>query len=246
MNPITEKDIQFYNDNGYLMLGQVMTEAQRISLKEIIPHLERRPTDRGTLFFTQLRGKFPAIMDFSREGAHLEAVKKFISPNLRCWFDQYVIKLPDHVEKVGGTFPWHQDNGYGKILPDNNVTVWFALEDVTEDNGCVWVAPGSHKKGLVPHIKKSEESWYIEVDVEGNGVPATLKAGEAVLFSGYTLHRSLTNRTDKPRLGFFLEYCDADAVDAGSNNIPINQHPPDSFLAGGLSPVLCGTSQFNP
>ena len=46
------------------------------------------------------------------------------------------------------------------------------------------------------------------MNVEGDGVPAILRAGEAVVFTGLTLHRSKFNRTDKPRRALFLEYAD--------------------------------------
>ncbi|MDZ4742072.1 MAG: phytanoyl-CoA dioxygenase family protein [Verrucomicrobiota bacterium] len=240
---ISDQDVEFYKENGYLMLGKVMSDETLEKFRALIPTLPKRPEDKGTFFYTQLRGKHPLIMDFATEGNQIEAMKKLIGPNLRCWFDQFVVKAPDTADKARNTFPWHQDNGYGGLEPGTNITVWFALDDVTPDNGCVWVVPGSHKKGLIPHIKKSEDSWHIEVDVEGNGTPANLKAGEAIAFTGYTLHRSLQNQTNNDRRAFFLEYCDADALDKGT---PINQHPPDAFYAGGMSPVICGVSKYNP
>ena len=48
-------------------------------------------------------------------------------------------------------FPWHQDDGYTPVAPSPYLTLWLALNDATEDNGCIWVLPGSHKCGLVEH-----------------------------------------------------------------------------------------------
>jgi hypothetical protein len=109
-------------------------------------------------------------------------------------------------------FPWHQDNGYVSVEPATNVTLWIALDDVDLENGCVWVMPKSHQLGLLDHSKQSEASWFLNVPVEGDGVPAILKAGEGVAFTGLTLHRSKLNKTDRVRRGFFLEYAQADAV----------------------------------
>jgi len=69
--------------------------------------------------------------------------------------------------------------------------------------------PSSHKRGLVPHNIK-DESLQREAEVEGMPVP--MKAGEAVAFSGFMLHHSKANHTQKVRRAFFMEYCHADAT----------------------------------
>jgi len=60
-------------------------------------------------------------------------------------------------------------------------------------------------------------------DVE---MPAILKAGEAVAFTGLTLHRSKLNHTDQPRRAFFFEYCDPASV-----AIPMGDHHDDASKA---------------
>ena len=75
----------------------------------------------------------------------------------------------------------------------------------------MWVILGSHRRGLLPHRVAGLDNWYLEVDVEGEGDPAELKAGEAIMFSGLTLHRSLLNRSGSPRRSFFVESADAAA-----------------------------------
>ena len=65
------------------------------------------------------------------------------------------------------------------------------------------------QEGLLDHKRKSEDSWHLAVPVEGDGIPAILKAGEAVAFTGLTLHRSKLNHTQTPRRAFFMEYAAA-------------------------------------
>jgi len=138
------------------------------------------------------------------------------------WFTQFVTKLNDAASGKS-EFPWHQDNGYVAIEPASNVTIWIALDDVDEQNGCVWVMPESHNKGLLDHKSKSADSWHLTLEVEGDGVPAILKAGEAVAFTGLTLHRSKLNHTPNPRRAFFMEYADATSTfhRAGTDRKPI-------------------------
>ena len=240
MKPIVlgESQIKEYHEGGFIKLGPVMTKEIVEAFCSFLQTLPRRPEDKGTLFFTQKRGQSPVLAEFAAKGPQVAAMNQLIGPNLRCWFDQFVVKSPSEQAAV---FPWHQDNGYSAPSPDNNVTVWIALDQTTVENGCIWVVPGSHKKGLIPHKQKSPGSWHIEVDTGGDGIPVPLMPGEAVAFTGYTLHRSKGNHTDKPRRAFFLEYCDADAVFA--DGTPINQKPATDFCPGGLSPVITGTSR---
>jgi hypothetical protein len=235
---LSPDQVAAYHRDGFLRLGRVLTIDQITALTAYLATLTPRPQDKGTLFFTQLRGSNPLLGDFAAHGPQVAAMAALIGPNLRCWFDQFVVKPPGI---AGQTFPWHQDNGYNAPNPDNNVTVWIALDETTVDNGCIWIVPASHKNGLIPHQKKSEDSWHIEVDVPGQGEAVLLKPGEAVAFTGYTLHRSLDNRTAAARRAFFLEYCDADAV--FHDGVPINQRQGPDLFAAGLSPVIRGHSR---
>jgi ectoine hydroxylase-related dioxygenase (phytanoyl-CoA dioxygenase family) len=238
---LSPAQVSEYHQQGFIRLGRVLDDQQVAALMAYLATLTPRPQDKGTLFFTQLRGENPTLGDFAAHGPQVEAMAALIGPNLRCWFDQFVVKPPGIPAQV---FPWHQDNGYTAPRPDNNVTVWIALDETTLENGCIWALPGSHKGGLIPHKKKSEDSWHIEVDVAGNGEPVLLKSGEAVAFTGYTLHRSLDNRTAQTRRAFFLEYCDADAV--FHDGVPINQRQGPDLFAGQLCPVIRGTSIYAP
>ena len=63
------------------------------------------------------------------------------------YWDQLVYKSPQKPRE----FPWHQDNGYVFIEPQQYLTIWLALTDATVDNGCPWVAPGGHRHGTLAH-----------------------------------------------------------------------------------------------
>jgi phytanoyl-CoA hydroxylase len=241
MKPIelTSSQIADYRELGFIKLGPVMSPELVDQFRDYLATLPPRPEDKGTLFFTQKRVVSPLLGELAARGPQVNVMNQLIGPNLRCWFDQFVVKPPG---SANGVFPWHQDNGYNAPSPDNNITVWIALDQTTTENGCIWVVPASHMKGAIPHKRKSEDSWHIEVDIVGDGQAVPMMPGEAVAFTGYTLHRSKGNSTNKPRRAFFLEYCDADAKFA--DGTPINQKPAADLFAGGLSPVITGTSRF--
>lgn len=187
-----------------------------------------------TIFRSQVCDFSEPVRHFALNGPHLAMMQQLIGPNVALWYNQFVTKLPDtNLNK--SEFPWHQDNGYVSIEPATNVTIWIALDDVDLENGCVWVMPESHKGGLLDHSKKTEDSWFLNVPVEGDGVPAILKAGEAVAFTGLTLHRSKLNKSDKARRGFFLEYAAAEAVFGNEKTSVLRA--PDSWMVTGQAPL---------
>lgn len=113
--------------------------------------------------------------------------------------------------RVGSAVPYHQDNAYFCQVPPDVLTVWVALDLVTEANGAVRYVPGSHTRGVLRHRASL---------VEGNSVGlveppapaaarehcAVLDPGDIVIHHSQVIHRSEPNRTDKPRRGLLLVY----------------------------------------
>ena len=78
--------------------------------------------------------------------------------------------------------------------------MWLALDDATVENGCLWVLPGSHRRGVLypdreqqdPRFDCTSEAYDFPY-AEEDAVPVEVPAGSAVIFNGYLLHRSLPN-----------------------------------------------------
>jgi ectoine hydroxylase-related dioxygenase (phytanoyl-CoA dioxygenase family) len=224
--------------DGYVVLGRILDDAQlqrirddEARLRSTIPYQDPATTH----FWGQALGACPGARDLALDGPHLSAVSDIIGDDVALWWNQFVTKLPDG-DQVRGEFTWHQDNGYKDVAPGTNVTVWCALDDVDTHNGCVWFQPGSHKAGLLPHHRPKAESWHLQVPVEGDGVAAPMRAGEAVMFSAYTLHRSKANLSQAPRRAFFLEYAHADAVLPGEGGVRVRTTPEAWVVRGKASP----------
>lgn len=244
---LDEGRLRQFQDEGYAFLGRVLTDTQLNELRgeearfrenAKIPEAKKNQT----LFFSQVCPYSEAVRRIGTTGVHLGAMKQLIGPNLMLWFTQFVTKMPDG-NSGKSEFPWHQDNGYVAIEPATNITVWIALDDVNTDNGCVWIVPRSHRKGLLKHKKKSADSWFLELSVEGDGVPAIMKAGEGVAFTGLSLHRSKLNRTSQPRRAFFFEYCDpssmaitTDSKDGAQSGTPVARRE-GTWVVNGAAPL---------
>lgn len=235
---LNKEALQQYREEGYTLTGRVLDDAQLESIRaEELRFREAQPYDANTTVFrSQLARHSEIIRSIITSPRLVEVAKQLIGPNVCHWFNQFVTKMPD-AQSGKSEFPWHQDNGYGSIVPATDVTIWIALDDVDTRNGCVYVVPRSHEKGLLEHKSASADNWHLTLDVEGDGIPAVLKAGEAVAFTGLTLHRSLLNHSDHARRGFFVEYADPAATVQWHNQSevkPVTDHPNTWLVAGEL------------
>jgi phytanoyl-CoA hydroxylase len=208
MIDIGHEQIEAYRRDGFLILGSVLNDDERASLIEAERRLrEARPfgTSGGLIVSEQVEHRSAAVRRFCCEGRHLDAVEALLGPAFALTHNQFIVKLPG---RAGGTsdIPLHQDNGYGRLEPPDDVTVWVALTDTTEENGCLHVAPRSHLGGLVEHQTAASNPSLREAG-HVDTVPLLLAAGEAVAFTGMTLHGSGENRTDDERVALFARYC---------------------------------------
>jgi ectoine hydroxylase-related dioxygenase (phytanoyl-CoA dioxygenase family) len=209
MQPLSTDQLRQFRDDGFTFLGRILDEATLAELRDEEARFRGAAGPQElTVFRSQVCHYSAKVRRFCTLGPQVAIMNQLIGPNVALWFTQFVTKQPDAASGKS-EFPWHQDNGYVAIEPATNVTVWIALDDVDERNGCVWVVPGSHRGGLLEHKTKNADTWHLQVPVAGDGVPAPMKAGEAVAFSGLTLHRSKLNHTDRLRRAFFIEYADA-------------------------------------
>lgn len=107
----------------------------------------------------------------------------------------------------------HQDTNYIGSDPESLTACWIALDDADEDNGTMWVVPGSNggpllKRGKIVDTTEFED-WTDElVDVDySNAVPVRAPAGSAVFFHGRLIHESRLNRTtDRFRRVYVCHY----------------------------------------
>jgi len=142
------------------------------------------------------------------------------------FFDQYVVKGAEG----GLAFSWHQDSGYvvGNGGPADHapyLTCWCPLDDATRDNGTVRVVPGSHLRGVVPHVRRAgSNDLAVEVD-EADSIAIEVPAGSVVAFSSRTLHATGPNRTDKRRRVYLAQYTVEAMRDPGTGQLRRNAIP---------------------
>ena len=97
------------------------------------------------------------------------------------------------------------------------VTIWTALDATCVANGCLQVIPGSHKS-IIPKQgdQLSAEERAIHAPDEKR-LYLEMESGEVALLHNWTLHRSETNSTNRPRRAFSVCYCDVATRNLGND-----------------------------
>jgi len=130
----------------------------------------------------------------------------------------YIFKQP----YIGCKANMHQDATYLNTAPVMALYgLWFALEDATEENGCLSFMPGSHTDGLWGerrvYLRSKQPDGRVKLEAEGiepqfpheQFVPCPVKKGSMILFHGLVMHKSEENRSDKPRPIYTFHIYDA-------------------------------------
>ena len=110
---------------------------------------------------------------------------------------------------------FHQDELYIASRDRSLTAVWVPLEDVDRQSGTLWVVPGTHRMGYLFPIRSHDQHGEFEYDDVSFGfdaseeVPVELKAGDALFFNGYLVHRSAKNRSQGTRRVLTNHYLNA-------------------------------------
>ena len=148
---------------------------------------------------------FPPIVDI---------VEQLIGPDVVLWGTTFFHK-PVGEQRI---VPWHRDGRYWPIKPLATTSVWIAVTDTTVENGCMWYLPGQHHKAL-PHeqlwdTNEKKGFYYAIRDLDdSNAVPAEVKRGSFAIHHCLMPHRSLKNKTNRPRRGIAMHFMDATMPD---------------------------------
>ncbi len=146
----------------------------------------------------------------------LDHIERFIGPEILANPIQHVrIKPPENQTRARSQRPsglvtrtgWHQDQGVARPEADETemLTVWVAITDATEANGCLSVIPASHHAGLALHCTTSGVT-IPESLLGDTPVPVPMRAGSILVMHRRTKHASLTNTSETIRWSFDLRY----------------------------------------
>jgi phytanoyl-CoA hydroxylase len=239
---LAETQRRQYEEDGFFVVEDLLMPTQVEALKERVDLLARHRDNRdaiddGTMYFQKIQFVLePAVKDGAVAASGgladvrkmgqvsldpvimetlalnpkvLPLVRALLGPDVRLPMSALFAKPSGH----GSETPWHQDQGLWKITLPTAVSCWVALDECTRENGCLQMVPGSHKGGLVSHVKDEgaihphlpsgtvdeRQSRYVE-----------MRAGSGVFFTGTTWHYSAPNASEQRRLGIVCVYVDHD------------------------------------
>ena len=201
---LSRADVDFFVANGYLGPFAAMTPAEMAPIRGEIestvlktdgPNLNRPMQSRHM--------DQPVVYDLAAHPAIIERIAGLFGPDIVVWTTNFWLKDPGSAE-----IPWHQDINFWPIEPPVNISAWIAIDEVTVENACVQVIPGSHRQFL-QHTRAPEEMAIPEMVAPdtydaGAAVDMELKPGEFFLFSERLLHTSSKNTSNKRRLGLSI------------------------------------------
>ena len=118
----------------------------------------------------------------------------------------YIFKQPN----IGGEVSCHQDSTFLYTEPFDLIGLWFAIEDATTENGCLWAIPGGHMLGLktrwirTPQGKMEFQTLQTNHWPEEKLIPLEVKKGALIMLHGLLPHMSFANRSATSRHAYTL------------------------------------------
>jgi len=230
---IEQGHVDFYRESGYLIaddripasdIEMLRRESLAIfrgqgNVRGVTPGDPGEPeTDTQKRYFCL---HFPhkvskPMFDFLRHPALVEVLQAIIGPNVKCMQSMHFVKAPG-----GRGQAWHQDEFFIPTRDRSLCGIWIALDDADRENGCLWVMPKSHKPGILWPMSDNEDSRisgpsrssYGYPFSEEDAVPVEVKAGSAVFFNGYLMHRSFDNTSpDRFRRALVIHTMSAESL----------------------------------
>ena len=212
---LTEAQRDQFNALGFVKLEGAFTPAEIAAVTQAIDPLEAKAEQRlreagGTIsistadtitFTTHVVKRSSVLRDFAAHPFIVDVCHDLMGGEVRLYWDQSVYKKTAKAQE----FPWHQDNGYTFVEPQQYLTLWCPLVDVDEDTGCPWIAPGRHRIGTLDHWVTPEGLKCLDDVEDAVAVPAA--AGDAIVFSSLAPHRTGPNlREGFVRKAYILQY----------------------------------------
>ena len=218
---LTESQISFYREHGYLHIPQVFTPSETEALSGEMNRLMREwaTTNQGWTgpwrrdymdAATEKKSKLTAMHDLHFYSAPwmqavthpkvVAAMSDLLGPNVELHHSTMHVKPPS----TGHPFPMHQDNPFYEHENGEYADILVHLDDTSHANGEIRFLDGSHKLGALKHVTQTEQGpctphLPFEQYSLDSTVPVPAKKGDLVVFSIHTIHGSHINSTDQAR-----------------------------------------------
>jgi phytanoyl-CoA hydroxylase len=238
---LTVEELAAYPRDGYLMVENLVSEAEVAALRERVREYTHDGRDasalqiqvepriqRGELSVAhqgegirKIDGLVQGDDLFQKLGLHpnlVGIVAQIVGPDIKMFRNSLLLKPPE----VGSQKGWHQDSPYWPIEPMELCSCWFPLDDATLENGCMAVLPGQHKRGPLPHVSVTDDFVIVPEAIDpSQAVFVPMKAGSGLFFHSLIPHFTSPNRSQKWRRAIALSYMSAHSRYTGQGESPV-------------------------
>jgi len=224
---VTEAQIDLFHEQGYLVIhnafspeevqsaldgllalidGQnpaftgIQFEAKAREMLSSLPQEQKQDLVRKLMHFVDYDARLKALAEHPQL---LGIVRRLLADTPVLSQDMALLKPPF----IGREKPWHQDNAFFNLPSDTTVVAaWIALDEAVPENGCMYIIPGSHRRGPVVHFQRRD--WQIcDTDVavhEAIAVP--LQPGGCLLFHSLLHHGTPPSQSGRRRRALQYHY----------------------------------------
>ena len=237
MNVLSQQQVDYFNENGFLRIPGVFDADEVAWLSEELERLMQEwaiegPGWRGPwreVYLTAEQDEktiLTAMHDLQLYSEVYQravvndtltgAVADILGPNIELHHSTLHAKAPE----TGTPFPMHQDHPFYPHQGPAFIDAIVHIDSANEENGCLKFLAGSHKLGPLEHIRgEAGHSLPTEVYKLEDAVSAPADAGDVVLFSYQTVHGSALNRTDRWRRLVRVGYRDPDNIQIAGQSV---------------------------
>ncbi|NEN81755.1 phytanoyl-CoA dioxygenase family protein [Paenibacillus elgii] len=210
MSLLTQEEVSFYAENGYLLHHKPLFSEEKLG--ELTSIFEEQLAQKGSKLSDELdtpHFREERLLKFLLADEVLDLVEPLIGPNIGLWSSHFICKDAF----TGRATPWHEDSAYwnGRLSGyDKIVTVWLAIDRSNRDNGCMRVIPGTHRNGFseyepVDGGRNLFPTQIKQID-DRNAVYFELERGECSLHDSRIIHGAAPNTSPHRRCGYTMRY----------------------------------------
>ncbi len=238
---LSKEEITHWNENGYLVRLDVFTDEENDDLRQVAEdivdgkrrfpsaHIDKNALvrdgkieEQGIYAMHKIHHPscfVPEFLDRVRDTRLTDPLVDLMGPDILGINNLFIWKAP----KIGLGFPWHQDKFYfrNRFNTETTIGTWTAIDPADEENGCLYVIPGSHKHDIHEHddIEGSQQREFkLARDAhDEDGVALEAPPGAVVWFHSHLLHKSTDNHSLRFRRSYVSHYLSAQAEWATHN-----------------------------
>lgn len=229
---LTEKQIAFYHENGYLLVEGLLSRSEAAALRQEAHALFERLSYHRNMEATWGSARKTSEQAKETKLLHCHNVQFYAAPFTRLIVDERltgvaadVMGTPNvqlHHTKMfikppekGSPFPMHQDHPFFPHEHHSMIAAIIHFDDAPLEKGCVRVVPGSHKQGPIKH--EEEGGWHLPFEQYPleSSVPCEAKAGDVLFFSYLTIHGSGINVSNEARTTLLVQMRNPEDIPIG-------------------------------